>query len=565
MLLGCTQVAPPEDGDGARDRAAPTGTASPAAATVAYRVGLPPGTTTVLAQTSAHDLALATSAALFDVAPVVVLADSSDLTGQARGATAAVALGAPLLLLPEAPLPGDGLAAELGRLGTATVLTVGAAGARPQVGADLGSGNGRDLTVVAAPTGDGDLADLLGAGLGPEAPTGAGDVVRSVAGLTRTEPATLSVTAAATAPPGGPPDDQKSAPYVGLPPVQAADPLTDLVVLATPDPAQLAAVATARATGAAVLVPAVADPRGDPAVVSALSANAPAAVLALGPAFGAPDRLEQRVAVAATGVELPGGGQLAFPARRMVALYGYPGSASLGALGEQPVQAAVDRAREVAAAYAPLSDVPVVPAFEVIATVASSDPGTDGDYSNEADVATLRPWVEAAGAAGMYVVLDLQPGRTDFLTQARRYEELLALPHVGLALDPEWRLQPGQRHLAQIGSVEAAEVNAVIDWLARLTRERDLPQKVLVLHQFRLSMLRGRESIDMGRDEVAVVLHADGNGTPALKYESYRALTATPPPGAWWGWKNFYDEDDPTLDPAATLAVDPSPVFISYQ
>ena len=40
----------------------------------------------------------------------------------------------------------------------------------------------------------------------------------------------------------------------------------------------------------------------------------------------------------------------------------------------------------------------------------------------------------------MYVVLDLQPGRTDFLTQAKRYEPLLALPHVGLALDPEWRL-----------------------------------------------------------------------------------------------------------------------------
>ena len=44
----------------------------------------------------------------------------------------------------------------------------------------------------------------------------------------------------------------------------------------------------------------------------------------------------------------------------------------------------------------------------------------------------------------MYVVLDLQPGYTDFLAQAQRYEEFLAQPHVGLALDPEWRLAPGR-------------------------------------------------------------------------------------------------------------------------
>ena len=33
--------------------------------------------------------------------------------------------------------------------------------------------------------------------------------------------------------------------------------------------------------------------------------------------------------------------------------------------------------------------------------------------------------MDAAVAAGDYVVLDLQPGRTDFLTQAQQYAELL--------------------------------------------------------------------------------------------------------------------------------------------
>ena len=42
-----------------------------------------------------------------------------------------------------------------------------------------------------------------------------------------------------------------------------------------------------------------------------------------------------------------------------------------------------------------------------------------------------------------------------------RYEELLAQPHVCLALDPEWRLAPGERRLHDIGQVTAGEVNAV--------------------------------------------------------------------------------------------------------
>jgi hypothetical protein len=272
------------------------------------------------------------------------------------------------------------------------------------------------------------------------------------------------------------------------------------------------------------------------------------------------------LAVAGTGVQLPGGGQLAFPGRRMVALYGNPTTPLLGVLGEQGVEASVARARALAAAYQPFSAEPVVPAFEIITTVASTDPGVDGDFSNESEIALIRPYIDAARAAGVYVVLDLQPGRTDFLTQAERYAELLAEPHVGLALDPEWRLQPGQRHLTQIGSVGVDEVNAVIAWLAGLIRERNLPQKVLVLHQFRVAMITDRIRVDTGRDEVAVLLHVDGFGSPESKLSTWNTLRADPPPGVWWGWKNFYDEDQPMLTPEQTLAVPPeAPDFISYQ
>src|SRR3712207_7169002 len=51
-------------------------------------------------------------------------------------------------------------------------------------------------------------------------------------------------------------------------------------------------------------------------------------------------------------------------------------------------------ARRTAAPYEDLVDETVVPAFEVIATVASSEPGPDNNYSTELDVEELRPWVE---------------------------------------------------------------------------------------------------------------------------------------------------------------------------
>ena len=356
-----------------------------------------------------------------------------------------------------------------------------------------------------------------------------------------------------------------------LPDVSPPDGADDLTVLvraggnAGTRAGAVAVTATAQAAGAGVVAVSGNDPRADPAAIAALAENPPQRVLAAGRGFGPAGRLAERVASAATGTELPGGGQVFFPGRRLVALYGHPGTPALGVLGEQPLDASIARAKEVAAAYDPLSDVPVVPTFEIIATVAQGAAGPDGNYSGETSVEALRPWVEKAGAAGVYVVLDLQPGRTDFLTQAKLYAPLLRLPHVGLALDPEWRLAPGQRHLEQIGGVDAAEINRVIRWLAALTAEERLPQKLLVLHQFRLSMIRNAQDLDTSRDELSLVIHMDGQGAPDLKDTTWRTVVDAAPDGIWLGWKNFYDEDEPMLTPRQTMARRPQPVMISYQ
>jgi len=268
-----------------------------------------------------------------------------------------------------------------------------------------------------------------------------------------------------------------------------------------------------------------------------------------------------------SGLELPGGGLLMFPDRRLVAFYGHPQTPVLGVLGEQGIegaQATIDRMAPIVESYA-ADGVLTIPAFEIIATVASAEATSDGDYSRETPLDVLRPWVETAESRGVYVILDLQPGRTDFLTQAKIYEEFLRLPHVGLAIDPEWRLEPGQVHLRQIGSVDAEEINEVAEWMAGIVREEHLPQKLLLLHQFRNDMIPNREIVVL-HPELAIAVQMDGQGALGAKYGTWGALTTQADSGRfWWGWKNFYDEDFPMATPPEVLDLAPTIYLVSFQ
>ncbi len=327
-----------------------------------------------------------------------------------------------------------------------------------------------------------------------------------------------------------------------------------------------AAAQTARSAGVEVFTARRGDPRAARELITAYAEGAQlTSVTALGDAFGDAAQLSARMRAVRTGVALPGGSQLVFDNARYVALYGSPLTPALGVLGEQSVKKSVTRARKLAKPYVKLVDEDVVPMFEIIATVASAGKGKDGNYSNELDPESIRPYVEAAREAGVYVLLDLQPGRTDFLTQAKLYEEFLLEPHVGLALDPEWRLKKNQVHLRQIGSVGIKEVNRVVSYVADLVAANDLPQKMFVLHQFTTSMIRNRDKLDTSRSELALVVHVDGQGALGSKYGTWAHLRKGAPKGVYWGWKNFYDEDVPMATPKQTVAVDPTPDLITYQ
>ena len=262
--------------------------------------------------------------------------------------------------------------------------------------------------------------------------------------------------------------------------------------------------------------------------------------------------------------ELIGGGTELFPDKRFIALYGHPTYPELGALGEQGPEEAVERAKDLAEYYEKHTDAEVIPSFEIIVTMASAAPGDDGSYSAVVDFDDLDPYIKAAEehdvrywtyAAGPY----------DFLTQAKLFEDYLKEPNIGLALDPEWRLAPGQVHMQQIGSVDAAEINETTEWLADLTAEHELPQKMVILHQFQLAMIQNREEINTDHPELALVLHADGHGTAEQKLDTWEALQRDLPDDIYMAWKNFYRQDNPMFSPQETFDVEPKPWFVSYQ
>ncbi len=495
--------------------------------------------------------ALALSGEIFVCADDVVVVAEDDINEVATAAQLAAALGGPVLH------PHPQLAAELGRLKPYQVHVIG------------------DLEVQAPPEATmlrhtiSDAVDQAKLALGltsdfrlPSTPD-ASTIVETLGAITAQDRVVLPQ----TAPPTG----------TSMPTAPAIDPVQLVAGLARPTSSDsiwlmdasspvgiLSAAGTGRAVNAGVIAFDPANLLAYPQVGSALAGRPSESIRFVGTVSEVDS---WQLAVLASGRQVPGGGFHIFPAgrpRRYVAFYGHPETIGLGALGEQGPEETLARMQPYLAEYA-ADGYQVIPTFELIASVASGTATDDGDYSYEWPTSTFEAWVSVAQANGMYVILDLQPGREDFLTQAKQYEELLKLPFVGLALDPEWRIGADQVHLVQTGQVTAAEVNTVVDWLADLVRANGLPQKMLIVHQFQSRMILDRETLKQ-RAELQMVIQMDGQGPTATKDDTYRFLTEGTEDAHWkWGWKNFFRMDTDTPTPAYTIAKVPTPVYVSYQ
>ena len=260
--------------------------------------------------------------------------------------------------------------------------------------------------------------------------------------------------------------------------------------------------------------------------------------------------------------ELPRGGRRIFPDFRVVAFYGAPQDDQLGTLGIGTPAAAARRLERVARGYAKKSR-PALPAFELISTIATAAPGDDGLHRMHQSDAVIATYLRAARKAKALLLLDIQPGRGDFLSEVQRLERWLREPDVGIALDPEWHVSPGEIPGNVIGSVTADEVNLVTDYIARFVVDHSLPEKLFVVHQFTSGMIQNKERV-VKRSGLAVTMNVDGFGDRPNKISKYVQFTSELTRFND-GFKLFYEEDTNLMSPGAVLQMRPPPDLVVYE
>lgn len=263
--------------------------------------------------------------------------------------------------------------------------------------------------------------------------------------------------------------------------------------------------------------------------------------------------------------ELPGGGRKIFPANRLFGWCGAPGAPALGQLGIGDLDTEMDTMIKAAPLWA--DGRTVLPVAELIATVVQGSPGLDGLYRTRMGDDVIDTWLKAARKRKALLLLNIQPGRARFLDEAKAYEKWLREPDVGLALDPEWAIGPGELPGRVFGHTTGAVIDSVAGYLSELVTAHRLPEKALVVHVLRPDILRSPEAL-RAHDGVAMVKSVDGIGGIEAKTSTYQRVMKGTPEFFRSGFKLFFSEDakaGPLMTPAEVLALTPQPDYVLYE
>jgi hypothetical protein len=252
---------------------------------------------------------------------------------------------------------------------------------------------------------------------------------------------------------------------------------------------------------------------------------------------------------------------------RLIAYYGTPLSTRMGVLGATGPQRMLPSLTAQTARWQSADPkVPTRCALELITVIAQAAPGASGLYRSRTSPEIIKRVLGWARSAGCLLILDVQVGWSDVVSELPPLLPFLAEPDVHLALDPEWDMQPGVKPGTRIGTMSAADINLAIDALHQLVVERKLPPKLLVIHRFRPFMVTDPQTIKTG-STVRLVANMDGFGPPAQKINGY-AVARRGIPTELGGFKLFFKNDKPLLEPedlVPTGVVTPPPVFLNYQ
>lgn len=261
--------------------------------------------------------------------------------------------------------------------------------------------------------------------------------------------------------------------------------------------------------------------------------------------------------------ELPRGGREIFPEYRLFGYSGLEGAPALGRLyGDlDAVGAQIER---VGARYA--GGRKVLPVYELITVLVMGSPGTDGMYRVRQSDKLVRRYLNAARRDKALLLLDIQPGRSDFLPELKHYEKFLKEPDVGVALDPEWAMDPDEVPIRDgYGNSSGKELNEVAEYLSEIVAQYDLPEKVMVFHQVAPYVVAKPKALKP-HEGVVIIRSVDGIGSPSAKTYTWNVLTKNQPKYIHAGFKLFYEEDVATggvlMTPKQVLKLRPQPEYI---
>ncbi|MGH2531304.1 MAG: hypothetical protein ACRDJW_03255 [Thermomicrobiales bacterium] len=252
------------------------------------------------------------------------------------------------------------------------------------------------------------------------------------------------------------------------------------------------------------------------------------------------------------------------PHYRILSFYGHPNDPNMGIVGEYGKEELLRLLREEQAAYeAAESSRPVMPAIEVIATVAQNWPTDEGQYLLTTGAHIIDDYARFCEENGLILILDVQIAHSNVEEEIERVRPWLELPFVHLAIDPEFAMAEGEIPGQAIGGMDAADITYAQEELAEIAAEHGLPPKVLIVHQFEEGMIRNAEQL-APVPGVQLVIEFDGYGEPANKIAGYN-LFISDRPIEFGGIKLFYRQDAPLLMPPEIVALRPSPDLVIYQ
>lgn len=249
---------------------------------------------------------------------------------------------------------------------------------------------------------------------------------------------------------------------------------------------------------------------------------------------------------------------------RLVAYYGTPLSSQMGVLGEYGKQEMMQKLKAQTRAYSAADPAhPAIPTIEFIASTAQRDPGPQGLYIGRTSPKVIEEYAKLAEQNYALLMLDVQLGRDSVMDEVKALEPFLKRPYVHLAIDTEYHVGPGQVPGVDLGHVDGSEIEPAIQYLDNLVKQNNLPDKILLVHQFQSGIVTNKQLI-RPTNNIQVVLNADGFGKTVDKYAKYRILVRDEPL-QYGGFKLFYTQDTPLLSPEQVVKLDPAPAVIEYQ